>query len=332
MFDCSSEIRKFHDDSVRLPQTAQDTLRGNRKSNQERLVNSLTKSDNPIPFRFVKQGSYAMKTMVQRPENDYDIDDGALFHLDDLKDKEPSAAKKMVCDALQHEAFKTPPKVLDNCVRIFYEAGHHVDVPVYRAEKDSEQGGFELASKDWKKSDPEGVTNWFEKCLKDKTSSADSGKQLRRLVRLLKAFACSRSGWDLPSGLVLTVLVNENYSAYEQREDKALFNVMQAIKNRLDQSMNIKHPVVDESLSDGCEKQLKELLQRLNWALEELTVLGSQDCTKARALKSWKSVFNTEYFDRQIEEELAEASVRSIQITDKEPKAPVDKSGGNRFG
>ena len=44
----------------------------------------LEDAEKPAPIEFVKQGSYAMKTMVQDPDNDYDIDDGVYFEKDKL--------------------------------------------------------------------------------------------------------------------------------------------------------------------------------------------------------------------------------------------------------
>jgi hypothetical protein len=37
----------------------------------------------------------------------------------------------MVRDAVDDDKFKKPPEVRPNCVRVFYEAGYHVDLPVY---------------------------------------------------------------------------------------------------------------------------------------------------------------------------------------------------------
>ena len=83
------------------------------------------------------QGSYAHRTMVQQADKDYDIDDGTYFSKDDLKgpkdgDKSARDAKEMVRKALHDEQFNKPPEVRTNCVRVYYSAGYHVDVPVYR--------------------------------------------------------------------------------------------------------------------------------------------------------------------------------------------------------
>ena len=75
--------------------------------------------------------------MVQDQHKDYDIDDGVYFHKDDLQgpkggEKTALDAKKMVRKALHDDRFKMAPEVRTNCVRVYYNVGYHVDVPVYR--------------------------------------------------------------------------------------------------------------------------------------------------------------------------------------------------------
>ena len=84
MFDCAKDVRAYHDQDVTLPKTEQDAMRDRRNSNRTRLRNGLAAAGKPAPHEFVKQGSYAMKTMVRDPDNDYDIDDGVYFRKEDL--------------------------------------------------------------------------------------------------------------------------------------------------------------------------------------------------------------------------------------------------------
>jgi hypothetical protein len=68
-------------------------------------------------------------------------------------DKSAAAAKEVVRKAVYDDKFKQAPESLKNCVRVYYDAGFHVDVPVYRTfEKDGKEV-YELASSDWKASD-----------------------------------------------------------------------------------------------------------------------------------------------------------------------------------
>ncbi len=77
MFDCSKDILAYHDDEVTLPHAERTNMRGRRDANRDRLKKGLKDKGKPAPREFARQGSYAMKTMVQHPDNDYDIDDGA---------------------------------------------------------------------------------------------------------------------------------------------------------------------------------------------------------------------------------------------------------------
>ncbi|EEF59449.1 hypothetical protein [Pedosphaera parvula] len=133
----------------------------------------------------------------------------------------------------------------------------------------------------------------------------------------------------MPSGFVLTVLTDEKYSTYQQREDQAFYNLLQVLKSRLDYNLVVQHPILFESLTvtndDACMRELRE---RIKWALSELEVLKTTD-SKAKALKAWKKVFNTDYFDDWIEENNANCSV---VIANEEPTGPVLKAGGGRFG
>ena len=159
MFDCADDVLSFHDDEVTLPQAERTEMRGRRNANRDRLKKGLKDAKKSTPREFASQGSYSMKTMTQHPENDYDIDDGVYFAKEDLvgdRGAEMSAlqVRQMVRDAVDDGSFKTKPEARANCVRVFYEAGYHVDLPVYRrvTTKDifgNESYAHELASSDW---------------------------------------------------------------------------------------------------------------------------------------------------------------------------------------
>ncbi len=336
MFDCASEILSFHDDCVRLAKSDQDRLRSHRNANRERVKRGLKKNENPSPRDFVVQGSYAMFTIIQQPSNDYDIDDGVVFLDEDLGgpkggDKSPLDARKMVCDAVQDPAFATPPEVRTNCVRVYYSEGHHVDIPVYREGTDEEDNVcYELASTLWRHSDPEAVTKWFNEAVKEMSPDDTNGRQMRRVVRLIKSFARSRESWNMPSGFIISVLVSERYQPVEDRDDAAFLKTIREIHSRLQNNLTVDHPVVEEKLTltteDSC---MAEMRDRLGKALDDLAVLEDAGCTRKAALQAWKRVFNTDFFDDLLEKESAG---RALTITGAAPRESVDKRGGGRFG
>ncbi len=171
MFDLDSNLRKLYGDKVAIPKSVREELHNARKANEDRLESGLAKAGKPQVKRHIRQGGYAMKTVVQQHDNAYDIDNGALFTYDSLlgPNKGPMSAldaRKMVCDALQDDKFKKKPEVRANCVRVFYNDGYWVDVPVYRERVDANTKAtyLELASADWKlwspKASPSGSRTW----------------------------------------------------------------------------------------------------------------------------------------------------------------------------
>ncbi len=302
--DCSKEITKYYNEKVRLPESEREKLRSHRKANQDRLKNRLKENEKPLPHSFVKQGSYSMHTMVQHPDNDYDIDDGVQFYKSELINSNKAEmtqqqVKEMVRDALKDERFENQPQILKNCVRVFYEAGHHIDIPVYRThENPAGKIACELAGEEWRESNPEEITEWFNNAVIGKSPDDNNSRQMRRTVCLLKKWSRSRKNWDMPSGLILSVLVDEKYVALEGRDDEAFYNVMKAILLRLHNSLQVYLPFNAEEITKGInDPKMIELRGKLDQAIEKLKVLENPDCSKENALKAWKSVFNDDFFE-----------------------------------
>ena len=300
MKDCSRDVVRYHDDKVELSADQERQLRGRRDSNERRVRRGLEDVDAPKPKKFVPQGSFSMRTTIQEPSNDYDIDDGVVFSKESLQgargaDKGAREARDMVRDAVDDGSFKRSPEVKTNCVRVYYDDGPHVDIPVYR----EDETGYELAGSDWKVSDPEGVNEWFRWHLTYYTE--DGRKQIRQIIRLIKSFCVLRPSYSLPSGFVITTLVLEQYPGLDARLDRALRDSMAAIRDRLDQDLLVRHPVVAEWLIDGdATSKTEKLRDLLSVALRDLEGLDRPNCTRSQALKIWKKVLATDYFDQSI--------------------------------
>lgn len=307
MYNSHNEIQSYHNKEVTLPRSERDEMQKHRKVNRKRLQDGLKCDDKPQPIIFRSQGSYAHRTVIQHRNKDYDIDDGVYFSRDSLKnkkgrDKSARDTKEMVRKALHRKRFKYPPKVRTNCVRMRYEAGYHVDIPVYREIKT--RGGesrYEIASTDWKKSDPVGVNRWFEKKSKRRGSGEENGQQLRRLIRLLKAFTRSRKKWrnQIASGFMITTLIVEGcYRSHPTRDDKALYHTMVAMRDRLASNLEIKHPTMkgEKLTSSPNDPKTGFLRKQLNQAIKDLAILFNSNCDRRQVLKAWDKVFNTDFF------------------------------------
>ena len=313
MFDCSKDIIAHHDEKVTLPQPERDEMRERRNSNRDRLKRGLKSAGKPAAREFVSQGSYGMRTMTQHPEKNYDIDDGVYFDRDGLvgprgADMTALQARQFVRDAVDDGSFSRSPEVRNNCVRAYYVAGYHVDMPVYRRIVYKDAGGdyyyyYQLASTDWKRSDARDVTEWFEEQNNTQSPDTDNGRQLRRIVRQIKKFARSRESWrgQILSGFGITKLVTECYCGNANREDASLHDTMKAIRDRLDWSLEIDHPVTpNETITkDVNDARARFLRDRLKEAIDALAPLFDSDCTRANGLKCWDRVFATTFFSNR---------------------------------
>jgi hypothetical protein len=346
MFDCSADVKAYHDDKVTLPQPERTNMRDRRNANRDRLRQGLAKKEKPAPARFVKQGSYAMLTMTQDSQRDYDIDDGVYFNKEDLKGPQDGdmfalEARQMVRDAVDDGRFKTPPEVRKNCVRVYYEEGYHVDLPVYRIALVGSQETYELASSSgWRESRAADVEAWFNETNQSMSPDEDNGRQFRRLVRMFKKFAKSRESWKgrITSGFIITKLAAEMYCPDAAREDVALRNTMRAIHDRLQSSLRVFHPVnPGEELTKGSDDcKTAYLRDRLGEALDNLAILDDANCTRDQALAAWDKVFNTDYFSnrpggsKSKRSENAAALQAGLVARSSQPPA-VEKRGGDRY-
>ena len=349
MFDCNEDVLAYHDDKVTLPQSDRSEMRQRRDANRTRLRKGLKNNSNPAPIESKSQGSYEMKTMTQHPEKDYDIDDGVYFDSNDLVGAKGGvmtalAARQMVRDAVDDGRFKTAPEVRLNCVRVLYDAGYHVDLPVYRQVVvrdvfDQEQIHNELASSDWKRSDARDVTEWFDNENQTQSPDESNGRQLRRVVRLIKKFARSRPSWSgqILSGFGITKLVTESYSKDASREDCALHDTMKAIRDRLNYNLIVNHPVTPgETITNGvADPKAKFLRERLKDAIRWLEPVHESDCTRQKALGCWNQVFSCSFFsERNSSGEKAASSVLTAGLYSglgAGSPTVVHKDGGGRY-
>lgn len=315
MRNTNQEIRRFHKEEVILGKSEREDIYSKAKTNRSRLRNGLEANGDPEPIGMRTQGSYAMKTMIQDDERDFDIDDGVYFEKEDLAgpqggEKSAKDARQMVCDAVQDDRFKQAPEVRKNCVRVYYNEGYHVDVPVYRRVTETNlltgetKKWFELAGTSWRKSDALAVTNWFRDhnwaVCGDATKDGNNG-QFVRLVRLLKAFARSRPQWtaNMISGIAMSRLAYDHYVEQNDRDDRAFRQMLKRISERLKHNDAIKHPVVDENIVGPGNAKTKYFLEKVDAKLPHLDVLDEADCTHDQAMKAWDKFFGTEWFSNQ---------------------------------
>lgn len=319
MFDYDQSLRAYHDVKVKLPQAIRDKLCEHRSVNRQRLINGMPDSIAVSESSFVPQGSYSVWTTIQETGNAYDIDDGLVLPRDQLQwsenlDYPPNHVKQLVRDAVKDDRFNAEPKILPNCVRVFYAEGHHVDIATYRT---YESGGGtikEIASDfEWKASDPRRITVWFEDTVKTlNAAEAGAGTQMRRMVRLLKRFAKSRGdSWDMPGGLKLTMLAVESYSPLE-RDDEAFRSMLQKMSTRLAEDLVVvnfadtEEPKAELTRTES-DTNMVLLRDKTEEALKQLEVLDAGDCSPEDATAAWDWLFQSEGFLQAYEKDSAKA-------------------------
>ena len=329
MYDCSKEFNNFYRTSVVLPETEQNELREKRKLNVKRLKEGLLEynEENKKDYKISEdriQGSMAMHTIVQNDEGDYDIDVGIVFESSNLNGLGPLASRNMVADALKRKTkqFAEEPKVKTSCVRLKYTStGYHVDFALFKREKDTvddKEYTYEHAGSEWSVRDVKALEEWFNAQIKEK------GDILRKVIRLSKMFCKSRDTWkNMPSGLLQTVLCDENLSTDYSRIDEVFYYTMQAIVNRISDSTEVAAPVDDGRalvVRDIDHQRMNNWKSRLASKLKELDVLFEEDCTYTEAITAWKEFFNHLYWDGLQEEVIAESSSvrKSYTYTDTE--------------
>lgn len=334
MYDLSADLQKFYDVHVRLGGDRRKKLGECRDTNLDRIDNGLdeladeTKQPHPHPIDFKNQGGYAMHTINQAADNDYDIDVALIFRKEDIPE-DPLEARQRVCDALTKKSgnFSKDPEARTNAVTVWYDDGYHLDFAVYRTWADFFGTSYtEHASTEWKRREPMEVNDWFAKRVSDQSPKAGlfytpkvAEGQMRRIVRFLKWFCRSRTSWCLPGGMVVSTVVAESYRPDGDRDDVALYKTMVALRDRLKASTEVRSPVdPSQKLTEREDvlKQVERLRDNLDSAVGKLSALFEDSCTRERARFAWDWVFNHEFWAKKEEKvEKASAGERALPFT-----------------
>lgn len=301
MYNYEEQIRKYFNDEIALSKSEKVKLKSNCETNEDRIISKTDPLYKITKGSFVQQGSFAMRTTIKDPDNNYDIDDAIIFEGNVLIknsgiDITPNELKSIVLDTLKDERFNTPPEKKKNCIRIYYNDGYHVDMACLRYNRLTRK--LEIASSEWKSSNPYQINSWFN----DKISSLNSelngsGEQFRRMIMLFKRFTKSRSSWNMPCGLIITMLIAETFVGFE-RDDECLYNLIHSISSRLKNNLRVENLSDPESKREelthsDADASMQELRAHLNEAIEHLGVLETVKCDAKEARIAWDWFFQT---------------------------------------
>lgn len=299
MYDISTEFKKFYYNKVVLSREETTNLRTKKKLNIDRLKAGLEEynNENKTSYKIaetLEQGSVAMSTVTQNESNDYDIDVAIVFDDTNLNGLGYIAVKNMVVQALKKKCtnFKKEPEALTNCVRIVYSDNYHIDFAIYRRIKNDDGSyKYEHAGSDWRERNPRAINNWFKDEIKE------HGEKLRQAVRLSKMFCKSRSSWQMPGGLIQSVLCDEKIQSYD-RIDEMFYHTIKEVCSRLESNKEVDNPTSEQSLllKQKDKDKVNNLYNRLNDYLGKLDVLFSEECTEKEAIEAWHEFFNHDFW------------------------------------
>lgn len=301
MYDLSLDFKKFYYNEVVLSKEETNKLREKKKLNIKRLNDGLKEynEENKTEYKVaetIEQGSVAMYTVTQNQKNDYDIDVAIIFDDTNITEVGHREIKNIIVKALSKKCtnFKTPPEALKNCVRIVYSDNYHIDFAIYRRIK-NDDGSYKYehaGATKWNPRDPRAINKWFKGEIKK------HGEKLRQAIRLSKMFCKSREIWQMPGGLIQSVLCDEKIQEYD-RMDEMFYHTMKEIEQRLVLSIEVNNPTntsLSLLLKQSDRDKMNNLCSRLKDKLSKLDVLFNTDCTKKQAIEAWNEFFNHDYW------------------------------------
>lgn len=247
-----NEFESFHETIKLGTYTDNQDLRDKRdlliKELRKKLKDELVPgTDKKLTFAKIDQGSYAMNTGIKPKNDEFDIDVGIIFDINN-NEYDPGKLKKLIHDKLNEQHNRTV-EYNRPCITVKYNEGYHVDLAIYSNNDDDlhiSWGKKHSQEKIWYESDPKGLTQW----VADVSQDSDKSRQYRRCVRFLKKWKekhFTSSGNGAPPSVGLTVQAR-SYFIYH--EDSYLDTLIHIVKNMIsdfgityDDNFNQKHSI-----------------------------------------------------------------------------------------
>ena len=290
MVDCHDLFQDFYNKII-LSNSKKEYLERARDALRLKIENYFINDMIQTPPEFKEQGSYAMSTIINPIDGEFDIDDGiCLKNIEKEKLKWPSTqtVHDWILKAVEGHT-DTKPKDKRTCVRVIYAGQYHVDLPIY-GKYINETYLAEKGELSWHKSDPTAFLNWFEEIISIK------GEHLRKIIIYIKAWADFHSrSVSLPSSFILTILAIEGYEK-SNRDDVSFAGTLRNIYDRIQNDINIINPVDN---SENLTKRLSDA-QIDNFKDKLLTLMNNasialKEESKIKACKIWRKEFGDRF-------------------------------------
>lgn len=249
------------------------------------------------------QGSYRFHTLI-RPlaGKDFDVDLGIYIEWSSsavglsarsCREHVQSSAQEFASTDQEVKDVVDPPK--DRCIRLLYKNSFHIDVPVYHRDEEEELCELAVGPNQWESSNPRLMLEWFEYEL-----GGLERAQVRRIIRYFKAWVALKykEEQEVPSSLMLTVLVidalNELNVPDDSADDDVMRLVVQSIHQRLESSTVVENPVEadsDDDLNRLSEQGNRILIARLG-ELVNIASRATEEEDVAGAAVIWSEAFD----------------------------------------
>ncbi len=307
----AKDFEDYYAKEVVLPETTANDLRKKGQLNYKRVKNGLKryneihKTNYRIKGKYI-QGSLAMHTAVQNDMHDYDIDMALIFYSEELGEMGARAFRNVVNEALSYEAtqFKYEPEVRTSCIRIKYSEGYHIDLPLFKTCPTCFGETTYIAANNWVQRNPREINNWFRNEIKNK------GPVLRKVIRLSKTFCKSRKDWQMPSGLLQTILCSECLDDQHEGLDQIFYFTMKAIMYRLTNNALVLSPVDYSNLTARTidQQRMNNWLSRLEMYLGKINI---NETDRITALRQWGDFFQYDPWRNPSQASVSEGSSRN---------------------
>ncbi|WP_392341952.1 cyclic GMP-AMP synthase DncV-like nucleotidyltransferase [uncultured Shewanella sp.] len=238
------EFMDYHEQIKLGTYDENQTLRDKRDTLIDVLRKSLCdekipNTDKKLTFSKIDQGSYSMHTGVKPLDDDYDIDVGVIFDIS-TDDYDSKALKKLVRDKLDKQ-YNRAVEYNRPCVTVNYNAGYHVDLPVYAkngGDLHIAWGKENSTEHIWYESDPEGLKQW----VNDVSNDIEQRAQFRRCVRYLKRWKNNKftsNGNTAPPSIGFTIQARTSF-VYKKEDDlSCLIGIARGISDSFTSSFSV---------------------------------------------------------------------------------------------
>lgn len=302
-------------DSISLTKTYKNKITKGRDALRDKIDNKFKAKERKKP-KYCTQGSYAMKTAIMPLDDDeFDLDNGVYLQgYSSNQDEWPiaSTVHSWVKEAVSNHTSNDPIDK-NTCIRVVYEDKYHIDFPIYiMGNNDSGKSIAYLAhkSKGWIESDPKAFTEWFQSYVNE------NGQQIRRMVKYLKAWK-DNNKIDI-KGMAITILVCNNFSITENRDDITLLDTVTNIVDTLEDNFHCYKPVTptDEDLfGDISMAKKNEILNGLNNLKKDLDNAINETCNEKSATDILQKVFGNRFpTGEDIDKDISEITKEPIRI------------------